>query len=81
MTVGMPYRQNNPMNMRNSNHTRMPSLPSNIKGSIGNASGMQRDPGTGMPLNIAANDITFAGDYKTKYMKFGPQGMVTSTSN
>lgn len=50
----------------------MPSLPSNIKGSIGNASGIQRDVGNGMPLNIAANDITFAGDYKTKYMKFGP---------
>lgn len=70
------------MNMRNTgNHTRMPSLPSNIKGSIGNASGMQRDVGNGMPLNIAANDITFAGDYKTKYMKFGPQGMVNTTNN
>lgn len=70
--------------MRNAgNHNRMPSLPSNIKGSIGNASGMQRDHGNGMPLNIAANDITFAGDFKTKYMKFGPQGMVVNntTSN
>lgn len=42
---------------------------------------MQRDVGNGMPLNIAANDITFAGDYKTKYMKFGPQGMVNTTNN
>lgn len=43
---------------------------------------MQRDVGNGMPLNIAANDITFAGDYKTKYMKFGgPQGMVNTTGN
>ena len=60
----------------------MPSLPSNIKGSIGNASGMQRDVGNGnMPLNIAANDSTFAGDYKTKYMKFGHQGMVGNNNN
>ena len=51
----------------------MPSLPSNIKGSIGNTSGVQRDH-SGMPLNIAANDITFAGDFKTKYMKLGAQG-------
>ena len=72
MPIGLPYRQNNSMNMRNTgNHTRMSSLPTNIKGSIGNGSGMQRDVGNGMPLNIAANDITFAGDYKTKYMKFG----------
>ena len=58
--------------MRNAgNHTRMPSLPANIKGSIGNGSNLQRDVVNGMPLNIAANDITFTGDYKTKYMKFG----------
>ena len=58
--------------MRNGGvHTRMPSLPTNIKGSIGNGGpGIQRDAGNGNPLNIAANDITFAGDYKTKYMKF-----------
>ena len=58
-------------------------MPSNIKGSIGNASGMQRDERNGMPLNIAANDITFAGDYKTKYMKFGggPGMQANTTSN
>lgn len=68
--------------MRNAgNHTRMPSLPTNIKGSIGNGPGMQRDVGNGMPLNIAANDITFAGDYKTKYMKFGNQSLVNTTNN
>jgi hypothetical protein len=59
----------------------MPSLPTNIKGSIGNGTGIQRDVGNGMPLNIAANDITFAGDYTTKYMKFGQQSLVNTTNN
>ena len=34
-SVGLPYRQN----MRGQGHTKMPSLPSNIKGSIGSISG------------------------------------------
>jgi len=65
-------------NSRN-NHTRMPSLPSNIKGSIGGISGgpnnlMQlqthqnipngkRNLSNNIPLNIAANDITFTNNY------------------
>ena len=39
--------------MRNgANHTRMPSLPTNIKGSIGNGSGIPRDVGNGMPSKL-----------------------------
>ena len=80
----LPYRQGNALHMRNAaNHIRMPSLPSNIKGSIGNvAGGIHRDGGNGtMPLNIASNDISFAGDHRAKFMKFGPQGGAGSASN
>lgn len=60
----------NPSGPNGRNHTRMPSLPSSIKGSIGGTGPGQMSihqrsakPGgihPGMPLNIAANDITFA---------------------
>jgi len=74
MAVGLPYRQGGQVNGRNmGKHTRMPSLPSNIKGSIGNISG-----GNPLPLNIAANDITYAGYQKGK---FNPTGMSNSVSN
>jgi hypothetical protein len=64
-------------NSRN-NHIRMPSLPSNIKGSIGNQNmghignnGQKRGVmHPGMPLNIAANDIKFSGSYN-QIRKFG----------
>mmetsp|Transcript_5104 Transcript_5104/g.7773 ORF Transcript_5104/g.7773 Transcript_5104/m.7773 type:complete len:90 (-) Transcript_5104:2106-2375(-) len=65
-------------NSRN-NHSRMPSLPSSIKGSIGvtgpanmnnGQNSKQRQVHPGMPLNIAANDITFAGTYN-QIRKFG----------
>ena len=52
----------------------MPSLPSSIKGSIGGIAGpngsSQKRAGPGMPINIAANDITFAGGYG-QMRKFG----------
>lgn len=66
----------------------MPSLPSSIKGSIGNIAGpgnvaqlgahpnvggSKRQVHPGMPLNLAANDITFAGGYN-QMRKFGAPG-------
>jgi len=69
---GQPEEDNSgrQQNSRNG-HTRMPSLPSSIKGSIGvqgpglnsNQVQQKRQVHQGMPLNIAANDITFAGNF------------------
>lgn len=55
----------------------MPSLPTSIKGSIGGIAGpngnSQKRNGPGMPINIAANDITFSGGYN-QMRKFAGQG-------
>ena len=66
----------------------MPSLPSNIKGSIGTVSGAANgNQGRGVSndnqsLNImAANDIAFAGDYKAKFRNFAGQNTQHSASN
>ena len=72
---------------------KMPSLPSNIKGSIGSVSGAV-NPGGGqrgssgdpaqvreMPLNLMASDIAFANDFKSKYRNFGASNTQHSNSN
>mmetsp|Transcript_3027 Transcript_3027/g.5112 ORF Transcript_3027/g.5112 Transcript_3027/m.5112 type:complete len:97 (+) Transcript_3027:660-950(+) len=67
----------------------MPSLPSSIKGSIGTVSGpgqippinstqnigSKRQAHNGIPLNIAANDITFSNNYGNM-RKYGAQSQV-----
>ena len=65
-SVGLPYRQN----MRGG-HSKMPSLPSNIKGSIGSVSGaangsraVPNDP------QLIGSDIPFNHEYKAKYRNF-----------
>ena len=83
-TENLMPRQHQPSNSRN-NHARMPSLPNNIKGSIGiNAPGnfsqlntqqnmntTNRKHNGSVPLNIAASDITFANNYN-QMRKYGP---------
>ena len=81
-SVGLPYRQGG-MRPGHGNQTRMPALPSNIKGSIGvhagvsgaaNGNQARGHSNDGHALNImAANDIAFAGEYKAKFRNFAGQ--------
>lgn len=65
------------LNNSRNNSNRMPSLPQSIKGSIGGYSAhvnqsqnKGRAAGNNMPLNIAANDITFSQSFN-QIRKFG----------
>jgi hypothetical protein len=62
----------------------MPSLPSNIKGSIANQNIVPMPNASkrsvvhpGMPVNIAANDIKFSGSYN-QIRKFGSNSNASS---
>ena len=61
--VGMPYRQ---QNVRQPGHVKMPSLPANIKGSIGSIAGNQQQRG----VSHDAQGENFQNEFKQKYRNF-----------